>query len=403
MGYIGQRNAAMHSKKSMPVRVKQDGSLKQRDSMENVVGLLESNEDWLMDRILEYAIRFGYAKYTSTLKEAWRLSISGMTSSIVEGIRKNISEIEPEDDFSEDPVAMFGIIEAQRHRERGVSLSMFLGLMKYYRQTYIDLMENADLNDAEKRRAHMLINRIFDRVEIGFCVEWSGSNSDKAIQEMQISNRMMTNEKNKYLTIFESIPSPVIILNSARKVDNMNIAAARLLKKSLSPGSQYYCQSRDRQLELEQYIEDAKEDIDPTCFGGKSIYDLFPWIENAVEQFNNQNLNSLVFEKEVSNEGEAATFRIKLSKTLDISGKFDGTVVILDDITTLKNALEEVHTLRGFLPICSHCKNVRDDKGFWQKVEAYISDHSEARFSHSICPECAVKYYPGFELYEEQT
>lgn len=63
-------------------------------------------------------------------------------------------------------------------------------------------------------------------------------------------------------------------------------------------------------------------------------------------------------------------------------------------IVKLQEALAQVKRLSGFLPICASCKKIRDDKGYWQQVEAYIRDHSEAEFSHSICPDCAKKLYP---------
>ena len=62
----------------------------------------------------------------------------------------------------------------------------------------------------------------------------------------------------------------------------------------------------------------------------------------------------------------------------------------------LQKALAKVKTLSGFLPICAHCKKIRDDKGYWNQIEVYIRDHSEADFSHSICPECAKNLYPEF-------
>lgn len=61
----------------------------------------------------------------------------------------------------------------------------------------------------------------------------------------------------------------------------------------------------------------------------------------------------------------------------------------------LQHHLEEIKTLRGLVPICARCKNVRDDSGFWQTIEAYVCEHSEAEFSHSVCPECASVLYPG--------
>ncbi len=62
----------------------------------------------------------------------------------------------------------------------------------------------------------------------------------------------------------------------------------------------------------------------------------------------------------------------------------------------LQEALAEVKTLSGLLPICASCKKIRDDKGYWNQIESYISEHSEAEFSHGICPECAKKLYPEF-------
>jgi PAS domain S-box-containing protein len=67
-------------------------------------------------------------------------------------------------------------------------------------------------------------------------------------------------------------------------------------------------------------------------------------------------------------------------------------------IKKLQEALSEVKTLSGLFPICASCKKIRDDKGYWNQIEAYIRKHSDAEFSHSICPECAKKLYP--KLYD---
>jgi len=65
-------------------------------------------------------------------------------------------------------------------------------------------------------------------------------------------------------------------------------------------------------------------------------------------------------------------------------------------IVELQDALHEVKTLRGIIPICSFCKKIRDDKGYWNQVEVYVQEHTEANFSHSFCPECVNKHYPEF-------
>jgi len=70
-------------------------------------------------------------------------------------------------------------------------------------------------------------------------------------------------------------------------------------------------------------------------------------------------------------------------------------------IKELKGALSEVKQLSGLLPICSNCKKIRDDKGYWNQIESYIQERSDAEFSHSICKECAKKLYPDLDIYED--
>jgi hypothetical protein len=62
----------------------------------------------------------------------------------------------------------------------------------------------------------------------------------------------------------------------------------------------------------------------------------------------------------------------------------------------LQEALDRVKLLNGMLPICASCKKIRDDKGYWQGVEEYISSHSEAHFSHGLCPDCMKRLYPDY-------
>jgi len=65
-------------------------------------------------------------------------------------------------------------------------------------------------------------------------------------------------------------------------------------------------------------------------------------------------------------------------------------------IMELQHALSQVKTLKGLLPICASCKKIRNDEGYWEQIEVYIKEHSEADFTHGICPECAKKIYPKY-------
>ncbi len=69
-----------------------------------------------------------------------------------------------------------------------------------------------------------------------------------------------------------------------------------------------------------------------------------------------------------------------------------------DLILKLRQTIDEVETLQGIIPICSACKKIRDDSGYWQQVEEYVRSHSHAEFSHGICPDCVKKLYPDYEM-----
>jgi PAS domain S-box-containing protein len=64
-------------------------------------------------------------------------------------------------------------------------------------------------------------------------------------------------------------------------------------------------------------------------------------------------------------------------------------------IVELRQAVAEIRTLKGLIPICASCKKIRDDHGYWEQLESYLSRHSDAQFSHGICPDCETKLYPG--------
>ncbi len=113
--------------------------------------------------------------------------------------------------------------------------------------------------------------------------------------------------------------------------------------------------------------------------------------------------------------GDGAYFATSASKLYDSLGNVTGAIESIRDITAAKNlenereqliadlqkAILKVQTLSGLLPICASCKSIRDDKGYWNKLEAFISKHSEAQFSHSICPKCAKKLYPDLKIFDD--
>ena len=109
---------------------------------------------------------------------------------------------------------------------------------------------------------------------------------------------------------------------------------------------------------------------------------------------------------------DLSEIRAPFIKSIFLSGFIAITVIILgagvffkitdpilrklhDTVAQLEKALREVKTLRGIVPICCYCKKIRNDKGYWDQVEVYVREHTEANFSHGICPDCLKEHYPG--------
>jgi PAS domain S-box-containing protein len=150
---------------------------------------------------------------------------------------------------------------------------------------------------------------------------------------------------------------------------------------------------------------DAEPDL------GTTVYDLFsgnddhPSIQAHRAALEGEARN---FEVWVEVRGEARLLRAHVEPLRDASQTILGVVGVALDLTErvraeedrerlieeLQDALDRVKVLSGLIPICTHCKAVRDDKGYWQQVDAFMREHSNAKLSHSICPECAQKMMP---------
>ena len=83
-------------------------------------------------------------------------------------------------------------------------------------------------------------------------------------------------------------------------------------------------------------------------------------------------------------------------RALWVTGALAGLGMLLGAFVFVQLArlVSAIKSLGGLLPICSHCKKVRDDKGYWKQIESYVRDHSDADFSHGLCPDCLATHYP---------
>jgi PAS domain S-box-containing protein/putative nucleotidyltransferase with HDIG domain len=309
----GERPAPLKGRARMATRPRHRGQLLDK---QRFIDLVANGEEWLMHRVLDYAKKRDYTRYTSTLAEPWRLSIAGLSAPLLQAWQRSGQprELGPDADYRRDPIAVFGMLEAKRHRARGVSLSMFLGLLKYYRQSYHDLVHQAGLEPGLGAHCRLFIDRFFDRVEIGFCTEWAELSGVVRDAELQAANRAMTNEKNKYLTIFESLPTPVFFLGRDNRVKNVNHVAAQYFQGLTVPGEVY----------------DGAESLSP----GKTL----AFLADELKGFLKGQESERVFERSIPTLRGPGYFQVKLQRMLDVSQKFQGTIVILNDLTERQRA-----------------------------------------------------------------
>ncbi|MFO1061565.1 MAG: ATP-binding protein [Dongiaceae bacterium] len=269
--------------------------------------LIADGEAWLTGRILAYARERGYMPYTSTLEEAWIASIRGLSATFLEALAEGSAGavVLAEAAFARDPVARYGIEAARRHRTRGITLGLFLALIKGYRQAYRDLIAEARLPDPDGSECLAIVDGLFDRIEIGLCEEWASQPENEALEQLRQQNRRMTNEKNKYLTIFESLRDPVLLVGDNGQIENMNHAAATTFVGPAAPGAVYY---GGHPMTLAQVLGTGRPE-DGEC--------------------------------RLATLAGPRWFDLRTQPMLDVSRKFLGTVVILVDVTEHRAAREQ--------------------------------------------------------------
>jgi PAS domain S-box-containing protein len=204
------------------------------------------------------------------------------------------------------------------------------------------------------------------------------------ITERKRVEEALKQSEEKYRTILENIEDGYYEVDLTGNLTFFNDSLCRMLGYSkdelISMGNQQYTDQENR----------------------KKLFEAFNRVYRTGEP-------TKEFDWEVIRKDGAKVFgEVSVSLIKDSKGQPIGFRGIARDITERKCAEEEreklirdlqgvlskVKTLSGMLPICASCKKIRDDKGYWNQIEAYIRDHSEAEFSHGICPECIKKLYP---------
>jgi len=285
--------------------------------------LLAGGEAWLMERVLASAKAAGYAAYTSTLVEPWRVSVSGLTRAVVSALevfdgRPHEYPLTPRPDT--DPIAAFAVLEAKRHRGRGVTLAMFWGLLKYYRRAYLDLLRERLAPGEDRDMATSFVAECFERMEFVFVLRWSELSGQETIDELRRENLRLTNEKNRYLTVFESIPHALFLLGPGDRVENCNAAALKLLGHVGATGT---------------LSQAGSAEADRACreVSGRPVAELLPWLEQVLAEVNEAGTERFSLETTAGSGDQTRHYNAVIEPMRDISGRFGGKVVLVRDVT----------------------------------------------------------------------
>jgi diguanylate cyclase (GGDEF)-like protein len=289
--------------------------------VQRLIKLIESKCDIIASKVCTSGRLHNYTSYAAVLDEVWLASVNGLAEALSAALAspRGIPELDFFDDYDSEPLLAFGIEEARKHRYRGITLEMFLGFIKYYRRSFLEVVGDSGLPDDCKASSREIIDRFFDRVEIGFCREWSGEGRDALLVQMQEANRSLANDKNKYRAVFESIPNPVVIVNQQHCIENMNQAAHDLI----AGGEREFLYHSDNPLQ-------------------ESVERVLPWLANDYFHFYSGYEPSVTAQKQfiIDERGERELI-IKFYRLSDIFSHL-GTMVVISDITEHKKAEENL-------------------------------------------------------------
>lgn len=287
--------------------------------------LVAASQEWLVERILSRVRDSGFTCDAPSLAGARHLAVAGISSALLKTLERDetLTEISAGDVRAHDPAVAFAVGKARDHRCRGVSLGMFMALLKLYRQSYLDLVAAGGYGAEDALRWHSLVERFFDRIEVSVCREWSSLADSDRLRELQDENRALTNEKNKFLTIFESLREPVILLGDDSRIIALNHAATELFSGPSVPGAGYY-----EALQVGDGV--------PWLAGGTGLSALIPDGDG-------------VLEAELPTARGSMLFQVKMQRMLDVSGRSRGTVLLLNDVSGQRAAEAELRRHREHL------------------------------------------------------
>ncbi|WP_176793601.1 ATP-binding protein [Rhodospira trueperi] len=297
---------------------------------------LDDRQEDLVDRSLAIAKTYGYAPLATTIRAAWVEAVLTLSESLCAAVTHDHARTDGEAlgapvDHGLDPRFARLREVARRHRSRGITVQMFLGLLKHFRNVYCGVL--ADMPGAERTRAAVIgrVRDFFDGAELSVVADWAVAGKGERLIELQTRTRTLALEKDRYLAIFESLRSPAFLFDRARTLVNANQAAAELFLGEADAGDITYLRHmQQRKSVLETMLAPL---VDSAGEGERSV-----WLETV--------------------EGPRC-FDVRIRPLHDALERTTlGHVLLLNDITAHRRAAEDAQRaerqMSRFLATMSH-------------------------------------------------
>jgi len=193
--------------------------------------LIARNEDRLLGRILSLAEANGYFRFVPGSSEEWRATLRGLSGSLLQAFRSDPSppSLTAEDVGREAGLSAFAVAEARKRRREGMPLGIFLGLVKFFRQAYLDLVRTAGLPRAEEEELLRYIERFFDRNEVASCVSWNAESVSERVTELQEKHdelsrvhRLVATGKEEWEGTVDRVDDMLFLADSHRRIRRCN-------------------------------------------------------------------------------------------------------------------------------------------------------------------------------------
>lgn len=219
---------------------------------------LGARQDALVDRSIAIAKSHGYAPFTTTIRAAWVEAITSVTEAVGQYITSasdRPSGPKATQDYAKDPRFDQMRRISRIHRSMGITMQMYIGLFKHFRNIYLDAMDGFDCGSKAPELRAMLCD-FFDEAELSISADWTDSTGNQRLRELQQRTRSLTLDKDRYFAIFESLRNPAFLLDHQKQLVNANQAAAELFLGDVQAGDIIYLRSmRRRKLTLQKTLD----------------------------------------------------------------------------------------------------------------------------------------------------